>query len=346
MAFYRCGKCNLTWQYPIKKCPRCFEALTEQKGKQARVIAVSRVGIPTLFHPAVPYFILLLQDENGNVWAHKSSKEYVIGAEFKTDPVLEAGAVAVWKVKYDWPEAVDKIISLLGGLKIGGSKKILLLPTLNAASHYYFRDNTSPQFFTAVFEYLLESGAKTENITVGAQSFSDVPVGAIAQKSGLLEICSKYKITPKDLSASTFEKEGKCEIVKEALDADLIINLAMLKIGQASATQNFFKILKRENFLELKNLGSEADIVKCFKEIEGKIMTVADGETTQRSNKLAGFTGLALAGRDSCGVDLVFNEITKANRMPDILKSLELKLEDIPIAGRTVAEAQYLAEYF
>ena len=346
MAFYQCEKCKLTWQYPLEICPHCFTNLTEQIGRQARVIGVSRVGIPTLNHPSVPYFILLLQDENGNTWAHKSSKEYGIGAEFKTEAVLDAGAVAVWKVKYNYLEAINKVFELLGGIKIDGSSKILLLPTANAATHYYFRDNTSPQFFEAVLEYLLKAGAVLGNITVGAQSFDDIPIGAIAQKSGLLEVCQRHKIMPKDLSASTFDKKGKYELSKDALDADLVLNLAMLKIGQASATQNLFRILKKENFLGLKYLESEAGITESFKEIEGKTMTIADGETTQRSNKLTNYTGVVLAGRDPQNVDLVFNEITKANRLPEILKDLDLKLENIPLAGRTIQETQYLAEYF
>jgi len=346
MAFYRCDKCNLTWQYPIKKCPHCFNALTGQKGKQARVIAVSRVGIPTLLHPITPYNVLLLQDENNNVQVQKTFKEYEVGVEYQIDSVLDPGAVALWKVKYDWREAIDKVFSLLGGLKIDGSKKILLLPAASAASHYYFRDNTSPQFFEAILEYLLESGAKLDNITVGAQSFGDISIGAIAQKSGLLEICVKHGIEPKDLSTSTFEKRGEFEIAKDALDADLILNLAMLKVGQISAARNLFKILKKENLLSLKYLEAEADVVKSFKEIEGKTITAADGEVTQRSNKITSFTGVVLAGRDPLNVDLVFNEIAKANRMPEIFKTLDLKLEKIPVAGRTVQEAQYQAEFF
>jgi hypothetical protein len=308
------------------------------------VIGVSRVGIPTLNHPSVPYFILLLQDENGNTWAHKSSKEYEIGAEFKTEAVLDAGAVAVWKVKYNYLEAINKVFELLGGIKIDGSSKILLLPTANAATHYYFRDNTSPQFFEAVLEYLLKSGAVLGNITVGAQSFDDIPIGAIAQKSGLLEVCQKHKIMPKDLSAGTFEKKGKFEITKDALDADLILNLVMLKMGQASATQNLFKVLKKENFLGLKYLGSEADVAQNFKEIEGKAMTIADGENVQRSNKLIAFTGVVLAGRNAMNVDRIFNEITKANRLPELVK--DIGIEDIPLAGRSILETQYQAEIF
>ncbi|MCX6758730.1 MAG: DUF362 domain-containing protein [Candidatus Nealsonbacteria bacterium] len=344
MAFYQCEKCKLTWQYPLEICPHCFTNLTEQIGRQARVIGVSRVGIPTLNHPSVPYFILLLQDENGNTWAHKSSKEYGIGAEFKTEAVLDAGAVAVWKVKYNYLEAINKVFELLGGIKIDGSSKILLLPTANAATHYYFRDNTSPQFFEAVLEYLLKSGAVLGNITVGAQSFDDIPIGAIAQKSGLLEVCQKHKIMPKDLSAGTFEKKGKFEIAKDALDADLILNLVMLKMGQASATQNLFKVLKKENFLGLKYLGSEADVAQNFKEIEGKTMTIADGENVQRSNKLTAFTGVVLAGRNAMNVDRIFNEITKANRLPELVK--DVRIEDIPLAGRSILETQYQAEIF
>jgi hypothetical protein len=344
MAFYRCEKCNLTWQIPIEICPHCFGNLTEQKGKQARVIGITRVGIPTLNHPGVPYFILLLQDENGNIWAHKSSKEREIGTEFKAEPVLDSGAVAVWRVKYNYLEAVKKVLELLGGAKIDGSSKILILPTASSATHYYFRDNTNPQFFEAVLDYLSEAGVATSNITVGTQSFDDIPIGAIAQKSGLLEVCQKRGIMPKDLSGGTFEKKGKFEIAKDALEADLILNLAMPKMGQASATQNLFRLLKKENFLGLKYLGSEADIVESFKEIGGKIITVADAENVQRSNKFTTFLGLVMAGRDAMTVDRIFNEIVKANRLPELVK--DIGIEDIPLAGRSIQETQYQAEIF
>ena len=343
MAFYQCVKCNLTWQYPINVCPHCFEKITQAETKTAKVIAVSRVTIPTLFHPIVPYFILLLQDELGNVWGHKSQKEYEIGSEFKTATISDRDAVAVWRVKYNVLEALKKVTELLN-VKLDKSAKVLVLPTAGAPSHYYFRDNTGPDFFEAVLNLLAESGVLPENITVGAQSFDEVPVGAIAQKSGLLKICQKYKITPTDLATEPFEKRGKYEIAKNALDADLILNLAMLKIGQASATHNLFRVLKKENYLALQYLESDSRITTAFKELDDKVLTLADAENTQRPNKLTTFTDLVLAGRNPLNLDRVFNEAVMAVKMPEILA--EINIENIPIAGRSLEEIKYQAEVY
>ena len=72
--FFQCPKCNKVWQYPMEKCPECFLDLERIKSKNIKVIGVSKVTIPTMPHPNVPYFVLLLEDENGNKWVHKSEK--------------------------------------------------------------------------------------------------------------------------------------------------------------------------------------------------------------------------------------------------------------------------------
>jgi uncharacterized protein (DUF362 family) len=347
MAFYQCEKCKLTWQYPIDICPYCFEGLKDKTGKEARVISVSKVTLSTLFHPNAPYCILLLRDENGNTWAQKSSKELEVGSVYAPEPALGQDAVAIWKIKYEPLEAIKKAVALIGGVKLDQSSKVLILPTASAPTHYYFRDNTSPEFFEAALKFLLESGVKVENINVGAQSFDEMPIGAIAQKSGLLKICQKYGIMPADLAALPFEKVGhggKYEMSKTALEADFILNLPILKMGQAQATQNLFRVLKKENYLGLKYLESETAIAESFLELKDKIITIADGENTQRSNKLTAFTGVVLAGRSAMNVDRVFNEITKANRLPELVK--DIKVENIPLAGRSILETQYQAEFF
>jgi len=71
MAFYHCPNCKKIWQYPIEKCPDCFLNLERIKSKKIKVIGVSKVQIPTMFHPKTPYFVLLLEDENGNKWIQK-----------------------------------------------------------------------------------------------------------------------------------------------------------------------------------------------------------------------------------------------------------------------------------
>lgn len=152
---------------------------------------------------------------------------------------------------------------------------------------------------------------------------------------------------PVDLATLPFEKVGqggKYEMSEAALKADFILNLPMLKVGQAQATQNLFKVLKKENFLGLKYLDSETAIAESFSEFKDKVITIADGENTQRSNKLTSFTGVILAGRNARNVDRVFNEITKANHLPELVK--DVKIENIPLAGRSILETQYQAEFF
>jgi hypothetical protein len=80
------------------------------KNGNARVVGSIKVAIPTLLHPNVPYYILLLRDEAGNTWGHKSEIEYQTGDELKFEP--NAGAVAIWRVKYDIREGIEKVLEL------------------------------------------------------------------------------------------------------------------------------------------------------------------------------------------------------------------------------------------
>jgi len=159
MAFYQCKKCKKIWQYLIEKCPDCFLKLERILSKKIKVIGVSKVNIPTFFHPKVPYFVLLLKDENGNRWVQKSVKEYKIGEEFKIETVSDKEAVAIWRVKYDILEAIEKVVDLLGGLELKENYKVLILPTLISSTHSYFRDNTSPEFLEATLKFLFANNS-------------------------------------------------------------------------------------------------------------------------------------------------------------------------------------------
>jgi hypothetical protein len=149
---------------------------------------------------------------------------------------------------------------------------------------------------------------------------------------------------PVDLASTEFVKSSQFEISKTAMDADLIINLAMEKMGQASATVNLFKVLKKENYLGQKYLSSDAEIAALLEPMLTKTMVIAEAENVQRSNKLTTFMGLVLAGHSSRNVDRVFNEVSKSFKTPEMIK--EIEVVDIPIAGRTIKEVQYQAEIF
>lgn len=353
--FYECKKCKRRWQYPLPECPYCLIPLDEMAGKSAKVSGVMKVSISTLLHPAAPYFVLLLEDEFGNLWAHKSDKKYQAGDELDFTPNTEA--VAVWRVKYNRREAVSKAMELIGESEIDTNSKIVILPTIEKASHAYFRDNTSPEFLTAVLEVVLEKGVKTENVTVAGQSFGEIslgkfgmaaagvsPVAAMAQKSGLIAACQKFGILPIDLAEGEFEKVGQFEVAKKILEADMIVNLAMEKIGRAAACENMFRVLRKENYLGQKYLGSEVEIAAALAPVMDKMTVVGEAEFVQRSNKLTTFAGLVLASKNAVNLDRVFNEITRSFKTPEIVKNVDLA--SIPIAGRSIKEVQYQAEIF
>lgn len=342
--FYICPKCRRRWQYPLPECPYDFSAIEPMEGVGARVSSVSKVMISTLFHPDVPYYILLLKDEHNNTWAHKSEVEYKAGDEFKILPNNDPEAVAIWRVKFDIKDAVKKAVDLIGGAAIKPDSKIVILPTLSAPSHEYFRDNTSKGFLEAVLLLLADAGINSENIVVGSQSFDEMPIAAAAQKSGLLALLAKHKITPVDFAGAEFIKTGKFEIAKPVFEADLIINLAMEKIGKASATKNMFCVLKKENYLGLKYLSSDAEIAAGVEPLLKNMITVGEAENIQRSNKQTTFVGLVLASRKPRNLDCVFNEIVQSLDLPEIAKDCNIKT--IPIAGRSIKEVQYKAEIY
>jgi len=352
--FYQCPKCKRIWQYPIEKCPECFLGLERMRVEKIKVAGISKVNIPTIFHSKVPYFVLLLEDEQGNKWVQKSGKEYKIGEEFKTEKSDSKDAVAVWRVKYDILEGIEKLVELIGGLKVGPETKILILPTLVSPKHSYFAENTSPEFLGTTIDYLIKRGAKVGNIKVTGQILDEIPIESCAKKSGLLDVCLKNKVQVLDLAKSNFAKKDNFEISEEIFSSDLVINLPILKVGKASASENLFKLLKKENYLGLKYLSSEKEIIENLlkfllarqSESEGgpPILTLAEAQNVQKRDKFVAYLGLVFGSFNSLNLDRVFAEITMADpaRLPEGLKNV--KIENIPIVGRKVEEAQFSLE--
>lgn len=335
MTFFQCQKCKKIWQYQIKKCPECFSNLERIKSEKAKVKAISKVTIPSLFHQKVPYFVLVLEDEKGNKWIQKSKREYKIGEEIKIEKVESKEVVAIWRVKYDFFEAIEKIINLIGGLKLKENSKILILPTLEKASHHYFRDNTSPEFLEAILNFLFHLGVKPENIKVASQSFDEIEIGAKAQKSGLLEVCQKYKVLPFDLAKGNFVKKGDLEISEEVFEANFILNLPILKMGKAQATENIFYFLKKENFLAQKYLYSEKEVFEKLKNELPEFLTIAEANHIRDEKGFTHYLNLIFASFEPLNLDRIFFEITK-RKLPEILS--DVKMENISITGREVEE--------
>jgi len=369
--FFQCPKCKKIWQYPIEKCPDCFLNLERLKSGRVKVIGISKVTIPTLLHPKVPYFVLVLENEGGNKWVQKSIKEHKIGDVIEYESSQDKNTVAVWRMKYDILEAIEKVIELLGGLTptpkfgVGAQTKILILPTLIAPKHPYLAVNTSPKFLENLINYLSNVGADKKNIKVAAQSFDETPIEASAQKSQLLDVCLQNQITPLDLAKGNFVKKTQdgftFEISEEVFNSNLIINLPILKLdsklGVRGATENVLKFLKKESYLSLQYLHSpseseggkeglpsltEEEIMEKLQGVLPNFLTIADGQTIQKTTGFTAFLGVILASFHPFNLDRVFAEITMVSNLPECLK--KIKIENIPTAGRKVEELQYEVE--
>jgi uncharacterized protein (DUF362 family) len=352
MSFYQCQKCKNVWQYSIKKCPLCFSVLEKNDGKEFKVIGVSKVSIPTLVHPKTPYFVLVLEDENKNRWTHKSLEKYKMGEKFYVKPIPGEKTVAVWRVKYDIPETIKTVVELIGGINVNQGSKILILPTLNLPKHPYFAENTSPQFLDGIIKFLIQSGADYKKIKVGAQSFNDFPIESSVQKSQLLEVCGKNETKPLDLSKTKFveRKQGNTtfEISEEAFNNDLIVNLPILKLdkklGVKGASENTLKLLRKKSYVSLKYLYDYPKLITEAEKVLPKSLTIAEGISVQKETGHTNLVGLILASFNSLNIERVFAEITMKKDLPDYLKNI--KIQDIPIAGRKIGELQYDVEKF
>jgi len=338
MAFFKCPKCKRVWQYPIEKCPDCFLKLERVKSEKTKVIGGGKTTIPSIFHQKVPYFVYVFEDENKNRWIQKSEKELKVGEEIKIEKAKNKDAVGIWRVKYDFFEAIEKLIKILN-VQFNKNLRILILPTLVKDSHSYFRDNTSPEFLEAAIQFLIENGIKPQNIKVCSQSFDEVEIEKKAVKSGLLGICQRQKVMPLDLAKGNFVKKGDLEISEKVFKADLILNLPILKIGRASSCENLFFLLKKENYLAQKYLYSEAEIFEKLKSQIPEVLTIAEANRVQDKNGIVHYLNLVLASFNPKNLDRVFCEITKEKELPEIIK--EIKIEGIEILGRKISEVEF-----
>jgi len=347
MAFYQCQKCKNTWQYNIDKCPECFLELKRIKSKKVKVIGISKVNIPSVLHPKTPYFILVLEDEKNNRWAHKSTQEYKIGDEFVLKSNEGKETVGIWQSNYDILGAIEKTVELIGGLKkINNNSKVLILPTLLSPKHPYLAENTSPEFLENTIKFLIQNGVNVKNIKVASQSFDDIPIEASAQKSQLFNVCSEYKVTPLDLSQTNFVKKEidnlSFELSEQVFENDLVINLPILKLDEKTqikgASNNVLKFLKKESYLSLKYLNNYQNLVKKLQKILPEHLSLAEGISIQKSDKYVIYLGLIFASHNSLNLDRVFAEVTMVD-LPEYLK--DIRIEHIPVVGRKIAEMQH-----
>lgn len=82
---WKCPKCGKKWAYALEYCIECREKLVEEKPGAMKVIGVTKVFVPSAEHPDVPYYVLLLEDSNGNKLIKKSMKKFDVGDDFSLE---------------------------------------------------------------------------------------------------------------------------------------------------------------------------------------------------------------------------------------------------------------------
>jgi len=65
MRCYHCPECDRRYAYDLDECTFCRVPLTVEEPASATVLAVTRVDVPSLGHEDVPYWCVLVRDENG-----------------------------------------------------------------------------------------------------------------------------------------------------------------------------------------------------------------------------------------------------------------------------------------
>lgn len=140
--------------------------------------------------------------------------------------------VLVRKASYNYPELKPvffEIIEALAGEKIKPGCRVLIKPNMLSAAAPENAILTHPLIIKAAVEYVLEKGARPR--------VSDSPaIGSFARiikmnkideaLTGLDVICSPFKNT---VLMDIGKPYGKIEIAREAVEADIIINLPKLK---------------------------------------------------------------------------------------------------------------------
>lgn len=283
-----CPNCGLEWSYPVEECANCGKETKNKKSSKYRVIGFTRVNIPSPGNEGVPYYVVLMEGEKGD----KIIKKTFIEPNFGEEPecAVHAGRtiVSVSKVKYDIFGSVAKVLNLIGGLEINDRSKILLKPNLSFPANASSGVVTNPLVVEAVIEYLLDNGAKKENILIGESCAIGFDMKKAVEKSGMEEVCERCNVEFLDFETSnTVAKKIKVagetfaiDFAEEVFKRDLIINIPVVKThfqaGVSLALKNMKGCVKKESKKYMHQFGLQK-AVAYMNLLLPRYITVADG---------------------------------------------------------------------
>ena len=349
-----CPSCKRKWIQPVEKCVYCKTKTEKEIGCKLKVIGITKVYVPSVMHPIVPYNILLLEDEFGNKMPKKCIRDYSIGDEYVAKSSNNSHAVSITKIKYDVYEAVTEALELIGGLEISKETRILIKPNIMASIYPYLGAVTHPSTVEAVISYLINNGASAESINLAEQCIYN-PLDDALAKSGIGKLCIDSKIKFINIAETEFAESSigntKVRLSKLPLDYDLIINMPVLKthllFGISGALENMTRFITKESLAMLQSITLEiSENIVMINKMLPKYITVADGVVGMQGNgPLNGepaFLNYILASRDPVALDSVFAQLGMFTRIPKYLAIAEkvgigtADISKIPVVGNEI----------
>jgi len=171
MIRWLCKRCGEKWIHPVEVCINCNSKVDREVGSIFTIAGFTKVHVPSTLHPSVPYSVVLLKDNHGNLMPKKTMKEFGeedIDKEF----VFGRGDVAVVKVKDDMKSAVEFALKQIGA---DTSKKAKINYELSDEKRETIFTLSQKQLVAAITEVFIE----VEEIKI------NVPLLKIGEESDL-----------------------------------------------------------------------------------------------------------------------------------------------------------------
>ncbi len=305
------------WIYPVKKDIYTGGKVIKQISKNAKVIGITKVNIPSPMHPIIPYNVILLEDEYGNRIPKKTMKNYKIGDIYEVNPATTNDAVIITKIKYDVYEYLKESLELLYDYDISVEDKILIKPSIIEPAYSYQAVTTNSELLNALITYLKEKGAK--DIVVAEQAMLGNDTMASAKKSGILDVCNNHKIPFIDLRNSEYTEKTSdgftFKIAKEVLERK-VINVPVMKtnsqIAVSGAIENMLRVVDEDTQKKMFKEDVDKTLPKLIKALP-KFLTIGDVIIGLQGNgpTLLGepaFLNMLFLSKDPVALDAVFSE--------------------------------------
>jgi len=86
---WKCPTCKFKWKHPTDKCIKCKDKTILIQHSNFKIVGITKVSVASPDHSNIPYYILLLKDNQNNFLINKTFKKYKLGQIIKKDTERE-----------------------------------------------------------------------------------------------------------------------------------------------------------------------------------------------------------------------------------------------------------------